>query len=245
MALPIADENPTKLGHKSPITIALILINVLVFFGYQIDYSTFFQDIMGAGVSVDSILGFGLIPSVLFGTEFLEPTFYIIPAPLTLVSYDFLHASVMHLVGNMLILWVFGDNIEQALGRYQYLAFYMLGGIASGLVHALMMSDSIAPMIGASGAVSAVGAAYLLLHPRAKLWILLFFIIPVKIPAWIAIGAWLVLQVYSLTDPTGGQVAWWAHIGGFGFGVIYILLLRRDLIHRLFKDYFLKNDRLT
>lgn len=240
MPIPIADENPTKLGHKSPVTIIIIAVNVLVFFLYQIDFSTFFANISGAMVSDASILGFGLIPSVLWGDNYLEPQLYIIPAEATVLTHMFLHGGVMHLVSNMLILWVFGDNIEQAFGRYPYLAFYLIGGMVGGLLHAYVQDTSNGPLIGASGAVSSVGAAYLLLHPRAKLWLLLFWVVPVKIPAWTAICAWFAYQIWETTQTSGEAIAWWAHIGGFAFGIGFILLLKRQLISPVFTNIFKK-----
>ncbi|MGL1921363.1 MAG: rhomboid family intramembrane serine protease [Hyphomicrobiales bacterium] len=237
MPIPIADENPTKKGQKSPVTKILIALNVLVYLFYQVDFTNFLNGMP----SYQSLMGFGLIPVVFWGDRPLAAELITIPADFTIITYMFLHGGLMHLVSNMLILWIFGDNIEQALGRYRFLGFYLLGGIVAGLLHALMQADSVVPMIGASGAVSAVGAAYLLLHPRAKLWLLLFWVIPVKIAAWMAILAWIAYQLYESFSIAGDQaVAWWAHIGGFGFGLAYILLLRRDLISPDISNWFKK-----
>lgn len=242
MPIPIADVNPTRKGHKSPVTIALIAINVLVYLFYQVDFTNF----LNGDPSFESLMGFGLIPVVFWGDRPLAADLILIPADLTVISYMFMHGGLMHMVSNMLILWIFGDNIEQALGRYQFLAFYLLGGVVAGLLHATMQSDSIVPMIGASGAVSAVGAAYLLLHPRAKLWLLLFWIVPVKIAAWMAIGAWIAYQLYESFNVGGDQaVAWWAHIGGFVFGIAYIIVLKRDLISPVFTQWLKKEKNLS
>lgn len=233
MPIPIADENPTHFSHRSIVTIGLIALNVLVFVLFQ---QGLFDEVTDA-----SILGFGLVPSVFWGDKILPPGIYNLGGDNTIVSYMFLHGDMMHLVGNMLILWVFGDNIEQALGRYRYLAFYIIGGMAAGYLHAWLMPTSDAPLVGASGAISAVSAAYLLLHPRAKLWLLLFWIVPVKIPAWAAIMAWFVYQIYaSFTAGPDAAVAWWAHIGGFLFGLVYILVLKRPLIDRFYMDLLVK-----
>lgn len=172
MPIPIADENPTHRNHKSIVTIGLIAANLLVFVLFQ---QGLFDDVTDA-----SILGFGLVPSVFWGDKILPPDIYTLGSDNTVLTYMFLHGGLMHLVSNMLILWVFGDNIEQALGRYRYLGFYIIGGMAAGFLHALISASSDAPLVGASGAISAVSAAYLLLHPRAKLWLLLFWVLPVK-----------------------------------------------------------------
>lgn len=240
MPIPIADENPTRREHRSVITISIIFINVLIFFVYQIDFSNFFGNMLDAPVSDESILGFGLIPGILLGDEFLSPKFYIIPSGLTLITHMFLHGGLMHLVSNMLILWVFGDNIEQEFGRYSYLGFYLGGGVVAGLTHAVVLSTDIGPLIGASGAISAVAAAYLLLHPKAKLWILLFFVLPVKIPAWSAIGAWIVYQFWAAAQEGGEAIAWWAHIGGFAFGIGFVIIFKRHLISPVFTNLFSK-----
>lgn len=161
MSIPIADENPTKFGHNSVITMALIAINVLVFI--------VLQNGLGDEIDYQSILSFGLIPSVFWGDKMLPPELVAIPSDYSVITYMFLHGGLMHLVSNMLILWVFGDNIEQTLGRYAYLGFYIFGGIAAGLLHATTQAGSDAPLVGASGAVSAISAAYLLIYPITKL----------------------------------------------------------------------------
>ncbi|PCI84612.1 MAG: rhomboid family intramembrane serine protease [Hyphomicrobiales bacterium] len=233
MPIPIADENPTRFSHKSIVTIGLIALNALVFVLFQ---QGLFDEVTDA-----SVLGFGLVSSVFWGDKILPPGIYNLGGDNTIVSYMFLHGGLMHLVSNMLILWVFGDNIEQALGRYRFLAFYIIGGMAAGYLHAWIMPSSDAPLVGASGAISAVSAAYLLLHPRAKLWLLLFWVVPVKIPAWAAILAWFVYQLYaSVTAGADAAVAWWAHIGGFIFGLAYILVLKRQLIDRFYVDLLFK-----
>lgn len=233
MPIPIADENPTHHNHKSVVTIGLIAANVLVF--------VLFQQGLFDEVTFASILGFGLVPSVFWGDKILPPGIFNIGSYSTIMTYMFLHGGMMHLVSNMLILWVFGDNVEQALGRYRYLGFYIVGGIVSGYLHAWLMPASDAPLVGASGAISAVAAVYLLLHPKAKLWLLLFWIVPVKIPAWMAIAAWFAYQLYaSFTAGPDDAVAWWAHIGGFIFGLAYILVFKRRLIDRFYVDLFIK-----
>jgi membrane associated rhomboid family serine protease len=230
MPIPIADVNPTHKSHRSMVTFVLIALNIIIFVVVQ---KGLFGD-----VTDESLLRYGLIPSVLWGQDSLPQQFQIFYYPLTAFTHSFLHGDLFHLITNLVILWVFGDNIEQAFGRVGYLVFYLAGGLAAGLLHAFVESSSAAPLIGASGAISAIGAAYLLLHPRAVLWVLLFWLIPIKMPAWAAIGAWFVYQIYSSLVAGDQLVAWWAHIGGFVFGVAYIYLFKRRFIDAFYRQIF-------
>jgi membrane associated rhomboid family serine protease len=133
----------------------------------------------------------------------------------------------MHLIGNMLFLWVFGDNVEDALGHGRFLVFYLICGVAAALSHAAMLPESSDALIGASGAVSGVIAAYLMLHPRVGVWVLAFKFLPLKITAALALGIWIALQVVMVMLPQVGPTAWWAHIGGLITGAILILVMRR------------------
>jgi membrane associated rhomboid family serine protease len=135
----------------------------------------------------------------------------------------------------MLFLWVFADNVEDAFGHFAFLLFYVLSGIAGGLTHVLMAPASPSPLIGASGAVSGVIAAYMLLYPKARIWILLFMRLPIRIGALWVLGGWFALQVLSLlvTGEADVQVAWWAHIGGFIAGLAITFLLRSRLLIRI------------
>ena len=139
----------------------------------------------------------------------------------------------MHLIGNMLYLWVFGDNIEDAMGHGRFIAFFLACGVAGGLAHALANPDSLAPTIGASGAISGVLGAYLLLHPRVKVLVMAFtWWIHIRLPAYIVLGGWIVLQIANaiwLASP-GSNTAWWAHIGGFAAGMALIVPLHRKRI---------------
>lgn len=155
----------------------------------------------------------------------------------TILSSMFMHGGFLHLAGNMLFLWVFGNNIEDSMGKVKFVAFYLLGGIAAVYAHAIFDTASAVPMIGASGAVSAVLGAYILLHPRAKvltLIFLVFFVTLIEIPAMALLGIWFVLQLLPAigapTDITGGDgVAYLAHVGGFLFGLATVyLFVRRD-----------------
>ena len=156
---------------------------------------------------------------------------------LTIITSMFMHGGVLHLVGNMLFLWVFGNNIEDSMGKVKFVIFYLLGGAAAVYAHAIFDATSTVPMVGASGAVSAVLGAYILLHPRARvltLIFLLFFVTLIELPAMALIGLWFVLQVIpaigETTGVTGGDgVAYLAHVGGFIFGLAAVyLFVRRD-----------------
>ncbi|KAA2235486.1 rhomboid family intramembrane serine protease [Salinarimonas soli] len=171
--------------------------------------------------------GLGLIPSVLLGTEALPDGLPLVPAPLTLATSLFLHATWLHLVGNMLFLWVFGDNVEDALGHGRFLLFYVLCGIGAGLAHALLDPGSIHPLIGASGAVSGVVAAYVMLHPRVQVWGLFLKGIPLRLRASWAISVWVLFQIGAAFLGGDESVGWFAHLGGLGVGAALILVMRR------------------
>ncbi|MCB1805755.1 MAG: rhomboid family intramembrane serine protease, partial [Candidatus Competibacteraceae bacterium] len=148
-----------------------------------------------------------------------------LPAEITLLTYMFLHTDIWHLLGNMLFLWVFADNIEDAMGHFRFALFYLLCGIAAGLCHGLFEADSIAPLIGASGAAAGVLGAYLLLHPKVKILVLLFGRLPLVLPAYVLIAGWVGLQLFALFY-SDENISWWAHIGGFLVGAALLPLLR-------------------
>ena len=146
---------------------------------------------------------------------------------MSLITYAFLHGNFMHLIGNMLFLWVFGDNVEDAMGHGRYLAFYIICAIVSGLAYALLDLNSDMPLIGASGAVSGVVAAYLMLHPKVKVWVLALGRIPLRLSAQWLLGAWVLYQIYNAVAYPESQVAWIAHVGGLVAGAILVLFFRR------------------
>jgi membrane associated rhomboid family serine protease len=227
MFVPLHDDTPLQVIRFQYVTGALIVINTVVFL------------MTGAFTSEQSLAmlasGYGVVPAELTHAIGPVPAANPIPEPLTLITYQFLHAGWLHLISNMLFLWVFADNIEDAFGHAAFLFFYLLSGIAGGLLHAVMMPSSPAPLIGASGAVSGVLAAYLVLYPKARVWILLFLRIPIRLPALWVLGGWAVLQLVSMAITTSDEeidVAWWAHIGGFSAGLAMTLLLRSRLLVR-------------
>jgi membrane associated rhomboid family serine protease len=219
MFLPLHDQNQLVHLPRPYVNLALIAANVLVFLLYQ-------QAGKEMAVAASSY-SFGLIPVVLFDIRDLAPQLQMQPDWMSLVTYAFLHGNFMHLIGNMLFLWVFGDNVEDAMGHVPYLFFYLLCAAAGGLAYAAVDIHSEVPLVGASGAVSGVVAAYLMLHPRVKIWVLVLGRIPLRLSAMWILGAWLVYQVYNAVTSPDSQVAWIAHIGGLVAGAVLIVFFRR------------------
>jgi membrane associated rhomboid family serine protease len=233
---PYRDENATQ---RTPyITFALIALNVLAWLGLQ-----------GAGSSLRlawSVCELGLIPGELTGmlppgTRFpLGEGLVCLTDPGRQVSHlftsMFLHGSWMHLLGNMWFLWIFGNNVEDSMGRLRFVIFYLLCGLAAAFAQVAAGPDSGIPMVGASGAISGVMGAYLVLFPRVRVFAMVpigFFLTSVALPAWLMLVYWFVLQfvsgfVSAFARETGGGVAFWAHVGGFVAGVALIRLFVRS-----------------
>jgi membrane associated rhomboid family serine protease len=177
------------------------------------------------------LYGYGMIPAVLFGRVHLAAYLHVVPAWATLFTSMFLHGGWFHLIGNMLFLWIFGNNVEDELGHGRYLVLYLASGVAAALVQALANPASHVPMIGASGAIAGVLGAYAFYFPRANVhvfvWVVIIFRI-VNVPAWALLGLWFLLQLVSgLGEPHGTPgVAFWAHVGGFIAGMILVGMLR-------------------
>ncbi|MEJ2314574.1 MAG: rhomboid family intramembrane serine protease [Nitrospirota bacterium] len=211
--IPYKDDNPTE---KFPfVTIALIALNVLVFLWQA----------TAAGGFEKTIFSYGAVPSSILDMKSSQP----LHPGMTIFTAMFMHAGLLHVGGNMLYLWIFGNNIEDRLGHFSFLLFYLAGGVVAAYAHALSAPHSDIPMVGASGAVAAVLGAYLLLYPRAGVYTLLFlgfFVQVVRLPALIVIGFWAIIQfingAVSRGSVPGGGVAWFAHIGGFVFGLVVV-----------------------
>jgi membrane associated rhomboid family serine protease len=201
------------------VTVSLIALNVII-------YAVFLSGVLLPGAQA-TFMGYGMIPAVVNDVRELDPQLVAVPELWTLVTYQFLHGGWMHLASNMLFLWVFGDNVEDALGHMRFLIFYVLCGVAGGLLHLFFWPESEAPLVGASGAVAGVIGAYLVLHPRVQLWVLALGRIPLRIPAWIALAGWIGFQVFNLIVTTDDAVAWWAHVGGVIAGVVLVVFMRR------------------
>jgi membrane associated rhomboid family serine protease len=230
--LPLKDDIPSR---STPfVTITLIAINVVVFL-YQASLQ-WSGDIQMARVAEAFVLEFGAVPCRLSGSCAAPDSF---PHPfVTILTSMFLHGGLLHVGGNMLYLWIFGDNVEDSLGHGRFLVFYFASGIAAAAAQVAAAPTAALPMIGASGAVSGVLGAYLLLFPHASVLTLVtfvFFIRFVRIPAVIVLGLWIVVQLFNGLDsfpslPTSGGeagVAWFAHIGGFLAGLALLLIMRR------------------
>ncbi len=218
--LPIKDDNVLERISFQYVTVAMIAICVVVFL---------WQLSLGAEQG-KAIFGLGSIPAVLFGNRELSPDLVLLPSSVTLVTSMFLHGGWMHLIFNMLFLWVFGDNVEDSMGHLRYLVFYLLCGVLASLSHAVMEPSSAVPLVGASGAISGVLGAYLVLHPKARLLVLFMNIIPLRLPAIIVLGSWIGFQFLSLSSGEESNTAWWAHIGGFLAGMILVVPFRRKSV---------------
>lgn len=228
MFVPLHDHNPLAHIRFQYVTVTLIMANVLVF--------ALFQSPLFGARPEPAALSFGLIPVVLNDLRELAPQYVRVPEELTLASYMFLHGNWLHLGGNMLFLWVFGDNVEDAMGHFRFAIFYLACGIAAGLVHAFMLPQSDMPLVGASGAVAGIISAYLMLHPRVRVWGLFLGRIPLRISAAWALGFWIAVQIYSAAFTPAGQIAWWAHLGGIFAGIVLILIMRRSNVRLFDRD---------
>ena len=218
---PISDVNATK---KKPIINWIILICCILIFICQKNLGYHFEQKV--------ILTFGMIPSVLFKIKQLPDELAIIPSYITLISSMFLHGGWMHLIGNMTYLYIFGDNIEDKLGKFKFLIFYISCGILAGLCQALIDVNSEIPMIGASGAISGILGAYLILFPKKEIKVFFWFFIFIKIfriPAMYVIGCWILIQFFSLNNSEESNIAYLAHIGGFISGIILIFMFRKNI----------------
>jgi len=209
--LPIRDDTPSRTFPL--VTFLLVLANGLVWL---------WELSLGGGTALNHFYyQFGFVPGVLTGV-YEAPSWAIAPYFLTTLTSMFIHGSWSHILGNMLFLWIFGNNIEDHLGHNKYLLFYLAGGVVAALVQLLSGPTSEIPTIGASGAIAAVMGAYFFLYPKAKVQTLVFFIFItiVRLPAWIFLGIWFVMQLFEGTFGAAQGVAVWAHVGGFLFGVV-------------------------
>ena len=216
--IPLRDDNPTVLWPL--VTIALILANAAVFF-YELSLDPRLLESL--------IYQMGMVPAAVTGS-FIPGT----GGYFTLVTSMFLHGGWMHVIGNMLYLWIFGNNIEDSMGHLRFILFYLITGLAAAAAHLAFNAASTVPTIGASGAVSGVLGAYLVLFPHARVQTLVtlgFFIRIIYVPAWVLLLFWIGLQLLNQAlapiDPTAGGVAYAAHIGGFAAGLVLIPLFRK------------------
>jgi membrane associated rhomboid family serine protease len=221
--IPYRDELPRT--RPPVVTITIIVLNVAAFafeLWHGIDLST---------------LEYGAIPAWILhhrqtGVIHLEGVGRVIlhqevPPPYTILTSMFLHGGWLHIIGNLWFLWIFGDNVEDAMGRRRYALFYLACGIAAALTQIVATPTSAEPMVGASGAIAGVLGAYAVTFPRARvrcIWILIIFITTITLPAWVLLGLWFLSQFFL---PLGSGVAWMAHVGGFVVGALLMLVLRQ------------------
>jgi membrane associated rhomboid family serine protease len=220
---PLKDDNPTTI---TPIvTVALIVVNVLVFL-----YQYFLLEPPSSQLFVYQ---YGAIPAVVVGQQSLPANIVAIPPVLSVFTSMFLHGGLMHLIGNMWFLWIFGNNIEEAMGHLRFIAFYLICGVIASWSHIASNPGSVLPSIGASGAIGGVMGAYIMLYPHAKVLTFIFLFIFIRLlylPAGIILGYWFLIQLLSgstTAGQEGGGVAFWAHIGGFVAGVLLVGLFKK------------------
>ena len=224
--IPLKDDNPTS--SRPIVTYFIIGICVVVFF-MQLGSESYRTGQL--------FYSYGLIPSVLMGYDQLPMDLYAVPAYVTIFSSMFMHGGFMHLIGNMLYMWIFADNIEDSLGPKSFIIFYLLSGIGAATAQVLADTSSQIPMVGASGAIGGVLGAYIINYPKAKVLVLIpfgFFSQLIKIRALYVLGFWFVLQFInsSMSSSQGGGVADAAHIGGFVSGIVLILFFNKKVIRK-------------
>ncbi len=226
--IPIRDDTPTRTFPL--VTFLLILANGLVWL---------WELSLGGGTALNQFYyEYAFIPGILTHAQQAPASLHLLsPYILSVFTSMFIHGSWSHILGNMLFLWIFGNNIEDYLGHGQYLLFYLAGGFAAAMVHTLFNIGSVVPTIGASGAIAAVMGAYFYLYPRAKVQTLVFFIFitTIRLPAWLFLGLWFIMQLFQGTFGIAQGVAVWAHVGGFLFGILVAWLASRS--HNRYEYY--------
>ncbi len=219
MLIPLHDANTLRHISTPVVTRSLIAINIIIWLVMEpVGWAPFANSL---------VVVFGFIPALVTHTAILPSDLQFVPPEITFVTYAFLHGSFMHVALNMLFLWIFGDNVEDALGHIRFLFFYLACAAAGAAMHLWLSSQPEAPLIGASGAISGVVIAYALLHPYVRLWVLVFFGIPVPLPAFIPLAFWVGQQFFELVTGYGDGVSFAAHVGGILAGGTLVVLLRR------------------
>jgi membrane associated rhomboid family serine protease len=219
MFIPLYDVNALKHIRLQYVTIGLILLNVIVWLVTRVTAT----DQFATGATV----GLGYIPAIFHDHAELDPSLVLVPEGFTYITYAFLHGDFWHIAANMLFLWVFGDNVEDAMGHIKFLIFYLLCAAAAAWFHGFVAPHSEGPLIGASGAISGVVAAYFFLHPKVRVWVLILWRIPLPLPAFIPLIFWILQQVYMLLVDRTGNVSFAAHVGGIIAGLTLTPILKR------------------
>ena len=221
--LPLRDNNPVY--HPTPVTQVLIVLNILVYL----------LMLLGPAGFHHYILQFGLIPrEIVSHKDLLPPT--PLPWPSTMFTHMFMHGGLMHLGGNMLFLFIFGNNVEDVMGSWRFLLFYLLVGLGASLVHVLLNAGSTIPLVGASGAISGILGAYMLRFPRARIdlgvFFFLFLLAKPRVPAAVVLGVWIMMQLFGATNGMESGVAYGVHIAGFILGMLLMKRFERPLYRR-------------
>jgi membrane associated rhomboid family serine protease len=234
MVMPLGDDN--SLRHSTPVvTYALIAINAIVWFIQLTSGERFTNGFATVPYEITHGVDLNGVFDVTVGGQVFPIHLYDSPAPvyLTLLSAMFMHGSWLHILGNMLYLWIFGDNVEDLLGRGRFIIFYLVCGIAASLAQVFYSPDGYIPSLGASGAIAGVLGAYALKFPRNKVRVLMMRVMT-QMPAIVVLGMWILLQIFSQVGTAAGEasgVAYMAHIGGFVAGVVLILVMARGRVH--------------
>ncbi len=215
--IPLSDDQPSATAPR--VTVGIIIACVLVYVWQLTGGDAVFYS-------------YGFIPAALMGGRHPEPGLAVVAPWITLFTSMFMHGGIMHLGGNMLYLWIFGNNVEDSMGHTRFIVFYVVCGLAAAMAQAFQDPGSQVPMIGASGAIGGVLGAYFLLHPNARVLVVIpfgFILHPMRIPAWIVLGLWFVLQLVAGggTPTEGGGTAYWAHIGGFLAGMVLVFVFKK------------------
>ncbi len=221
LTVPLYDDSPRL---HAPVATGGLIVACAIVFLWQLGQGPHAADAVA--------LAYGLVPAVFFGSAELPPQLQLVPPWATLFTSMFLHGGWLHLVGNMLYLWIFGRAVENALGPLRFLVFYILCGAIAGLAQAAIDPGAEVPMVGASGAIAGILGAYLVLYPRGNvvvlIWIIIFLRL-VTVPAILMLGLWFLLQLVNAASATAGSggVAFWAHVGGFVAGMLMVSFFRR------------------
>ncbi|MEM7299949.1 MAG: rhomboid family intramembrane serine protease [Pseudomonadota bacterium] len=212
------------------VNITLILANVAIWLiGGAI--------VTGTNTATAVSFTYGFIPSVANDLKVLPAQYDLLPDYASYLTYAFFHADFWHLAGNMLFLWVFGDNVEDAMGHIRYLIFYLLCAAAAAYFHGFVFQTSDSPLIGASGAASGVVGAYLMLHPKVKVWVLVLSRIPLRLPALWLLGGWAAYQIIMFVVDSDGNVSWAAHVGGIVAGLVLVVVFKKRSVPLFDRDY--------
>ncbi|KQT86351.1 hypothetical protein ASG48_04250 [Aurantimonas sp. Leaf443] len=219
MFLPLHDANGLRRIRAPFATRAILAVNLGVF-------AVTFLALRAGWLPEAYEISYGYIPAVASGLADLPPAYRILPQPLTLVTYSVLHLDLWHLLGNLVFLFVLADNVEDAMGPWRFVLFYLGCAAAGALFHGACQPDSQATLVGASGAVSGTVMAYLMLHPRAKIWILAFLRVPLRLPAFLVLAAFVLTQLVFFVAGAG-DYSYAAHVGGLAAGAVLTPVLRQ------------------